>query len=106
MGLIVKNGLSNTTKEQEGWDQLRNDVKSDHWGKFRCCLPSHGHHMMIMQPCTTQAPHWWTWDLRTCCLQFLVAKDRPFVADYVKGCDLCNHTKTYLASPSGKLMPN
>jgi len=30
---IVKNGLSDLTKVQEGWDQLGNDVKSDHQGK-------------------------------------------------------------------------
>ena len=29
-----------------------------------------------------------------------------YMADYMKGCNLCNHTKTYLVSPSGKLMPN
>ena len=29
-----------------------------------------------------------------------------YVADYVKGCDLCNRTKTFPASPTGKLMPN
>jgi len=29
-----------------------------------------------------------------------------YVAEYVKGCDLCNHTKDYLAPPAGKLMPN
>jgi len=29
-----------------------------------------------------------------------------YVADYVKGCDLCNRTKTFPMSPAGKLMPN
>ena len=29
-----------------------------------------------------------------------------YVADYVKGCDLCNCTKTFPMSPTGKLMPN
>ena len=29
-----------------------------------------------------------------------------FVADYVKGCNLYNHMKTFTASPTGKLMPN
>src|SRR5467141_1304826 len=29
-----------------------------------------------------------------------------YVADYVKGCDLCNRTKTFPASPTSKLMPN
>ena len=29
-----------------------------------------------------------------------------YVVDYVKGCDLCNHTKTYPVSPSRKLMPD
>src|SRR5882724_3383803 len=29
-----------------------------------------------------------------------------YVAEYMKGCDLCNCTKTYLAPPVGKLMPN
>jgi len=29
-----------------------------------------------------------------------------YVADYVKGCDLCNCTKTFPVSPTSKLMPN
>jgi len=28
-----------------------------------------------------------------------------YMADYVKGCDLCNHTKTFPTSPTSKLMP-
>ena len=29
-----------------------------------------------------------------------------YVADYMEGCNLCNCTKTFPASPTGKLMPN
>ena len=29
-----------------------------------------------------------------------------YVADYVKGCDLCNCMKTFPVSPTSKLMPN
>ena len=29
-----------------------------------------------------------------------------YIAKYVKGCDLCNRTKTFLAAPMGKLLPN
>ena len=29
-----------------------------------------------------------------------------YVAEYMKGCDLCNCTKNYPAPPAGKLMPN
>ena len=29
-----------------------------------------------------------------------------YIAKYVKACDLCNHTKTFPASPIGKLLPN
>jgi len=29
-----------------------------------------------------------------------------YVAKYIKGCDLCNQTKTFPALPMGKLMPN
>ena len=29
-----------------------------------------------------------------------------YIVEYVKGCDLCNHTKNYPAPPAGKLMPN
>src|SRR5882724_10107194 len=29
-----------------------------------------------------------------------------YIAEYVKGCDLCNHTKNYPAPPARKLMPN
>src|SRR5882672_459620 len=29
-----------------------------------------------------------------------------YVADYVKGCNLCNHMKTFPVSPTGNLMPN
>src|SRR5882724_2112406 len=36
---------------------------------------------------------WWPWMGRC-------------VADYMKGCDLCNHTKTFPTSPTSKLMPN
>ena len=29
-----------------------------------------------------------------------------YIAKYVKGCDLCNQTKTFPTAPAGKLMPN
>src|SRR5882672_8426695 len=29
-----------------------------------------------------------------------------YIADYVKGCNLCNHTKTFPMLPTGKLIPN
>ena len=29
-----------------------------------------------------------------------------YIAKYVKGCNLCNRTKTFLTAPVGKLMPN
>ena len=29
-----------------------------------------------------------------------------YIAKYVKGCDLCNRTKTFPAALAGKLMPN
>ena len=29
-----------------------------------------------------------------------------YIAKYVKGCDLCNRTKTFPTAPAGKLMPN
>ena len=29
-----------------------------------------------------------------------------YIAKYMKGCDLCNHTKNYPSAPAGKLMPN
>src|SRR5882672_5405475 len=29
-----------------------------------------------------------------------------YIADYIKGCDLCNRTKTFPTLPTGKLMPN
>ena len=29
-----------------------------------------------------------------------------YIAKYVKGCDLCNRTKTFPAAPMGKLLPN
>ena len=29
-----------------------------------------------------------------------------YIVKYMKGCDLCNRTKTFLAAPAGKLMPN
>ena len=29
-----------------------------------------------------------------------------YIANYVKGCDLCNWTKTFPAAPMGKLLPN
>src|SRR5882724_1617164 len=37
---------------------------------------------------------------------FLWPQMGRYVADYVKGCDLCNCTKTFPTSPTGKLMPN
>ena len=53
----------------------------------------------------TGHPGWWKmmelvahnfwWPRMGCC-----------IADYVKGCDLCNHMKTFPASPTGKLMTN
>ena len=36
----VKNGFSNPTKEQIGWDQCRKDITNDHWEKALkegCC---------------------------------------------------------------------
>ena len=38
--ILVKNRLSDPTKEQDGQDQWRNDIKSDCWGKALkegCC---------------------------------------------------------------------
>jgi len=29
-----------------------------------------------------------------------------YITKYVKGCDLCNQTKTFPTAPAGKLMPN
>src|SRR5882724_3035115 len=29
-----------------------------------------------------------------------------YIAEYTRGCDLCNHTKNYPSAPAGKLMPN
>src|SRR5882724_5787210 len=29
-----------------------------------------------------------------------------YIAEYTKGCDLCNHTKNYPSALAGKLMPN
>ena len=29
-----------------------------------------------------------------------------YIAKYMKGCNLCNQTKTFLTAPVGKLMPN
>src|SRR5882672_2030954 len=29
-----------------------------------------------------------------------------YMANYIKGCDLCNRMKTFPTSPTGKLMPN
>ena len=29
-----------------------------------------------------------------------------YIAEYMKGCDLCNCTKNYPSAPAGKLMPN
>ena len=29
-----------------------------------------------------------------------------YIAEYAKGCDLCNHTKNYMGPPAGKLMHN
>ena len=29
-----------------------------------------------------------------------------YIAKYVKGCDLCDHTKMFPMAPMGKLMPN
>ena len=39
-------------------------------------------------------------------MQLLVARDGLYVAEYVKGCNLCNCTKTYPAPLVRKLMPN
>jgi len=47
---------------------------------------------------------WKTTELVAC--NFWWPRMGCYVADYVKGCDLCNHMKTYPVSPSGKLMPN
>jgi len=48
---------------------------------------------------------WWkTTDLAACNLWCPGMGCYP--ADYMKGCDLCNQTKTFPAPPAGKLMPN
>ena len=39
-------------------------------------------------------------------LQLLVARMGCYIAEYAKGCDLCNHTNNYLAPLAGKLMPD
>jgi len=39
--------------------------------------------------------------------QLLVATGMGhYIVEYVKGCDLCNHKKKYLAPVAGKIMPN
>jgi len=45
-------------------------------------------------------------DNRTHCMQLWLPRMGCYVVDYVKGCDLCKCTKTFPASPTGKLMPN
>src|ERR1700677_3468833 len=38
-------------------------------------------------------------------VQLLVAGLSRFTIEYVKGCDTCNHTKTFPEKPVGKLLP-
>ena len=47
---------------------------------------------------------WKTTELVSC--NFWWPQIGRYVADYVRGCDLCNRTKTFPTSPTGKLMPN
>ena len=45
-------------------------------------------------------------DSKTHCMYLLVVKVGCYMADYMKGCDLCNCMKTFPVSPIRKLMPN
>src|SRR5882724_620099 len=45
-------------------------------------------------------------DNRTHLCNFWWLRMGCYMADYVKGCDLFNHMKTFPASPTSELMPN
>jgi len=55
-------------------------------------------------PITGHLGQWKTTDLVAC--NFWWPGMGCYVAEYVKGCNLCNHTKTYLAPLTRNLMPN
>ena len=55
-------------------------------------------------PITGHLGQWKTTDLVACNFWWLGMGH--YIAEYMKGCDLCNHTKNYLAPPARKLMPN
>ena len=50
-------------------------------------------------------PGWWKMAEIVAC-NFWWTRMGHYVADYVKGCNLCNCMKTYPVSPFGKLIPN
>jgi len=54
-------------------------------------------------PITGHLGQWKTTNLVAC--NFWWPGMGCYVAEYVKGCDLCNCTKNYMAPPAGKLMP-
>ena len=55
-------------------------------------------------PITGHSGQWKTTDLVT--HNFWWPGMGCYIAEYAKGCNLCNFTKNYLAPPAGKLMPN
>ena len=55
-------------------------------------------------PVTGHSGQWKTTELVAC--NYWWPGMGCYIAKYVKGCDLCNQTKTFLTAPAGKLMPN
>src|SRR5882724_7899278 len=55
-------------------------------------------------PITSHSGRWKTTDLVP--RNFWWPGMGHYIAEYTKGCDLCNHTKNYPSAPAGKLMPN
>src|SRR5882724_7596943 len=55
-------------------------------------------------PITSHSGQWKTTNLVA--FNFWLLGIGHYIVEYLKGCDLCNHTKNYLAPLAGKLMPN
>src|SRR5882724_8750150 len=55
-------------------------------------------------PIMGHSSQWKTMDLVAC--NFWWPGMGHYVVEYVKGCDLCNHTKTFPTPLTGQLMPN
>src|SRR5882672_3043372 len=99
--LSTKHGQhSNEWQEKNSLVLYRGKIYFPHDSQLRLSIMKAHHNY----PVPSHTGQWKTTKLVT--FNFWWQRMGHYMADYVKGCDLCNCTKTFPASPTGKLIPN